>query len=202
MGDRVSCCGPHSEPILGTIIQMNPERAVVDTGNEVWNIPYDELDSSESSNLARRNQRLETIGMQADALLAEHGLHDWLFSFSHAKSRAGYCDFDSRTIHLTWQFCLKVDEGEILDTILHEISHALVGAEHGHDSVWREQALKIGCSANVTHCRSFTSPKYIAFCPVCGWRVGKHKRLRNAVCKKCRTAISYALNRPHASAAS
>jgi hypothetical protein len=33
---------------------------------------------------------------------------------------------------------------EIVDTILHEIAHALVGPRHGHDTVWKAKCTDIG----------------------------------------------------------
>lgn len=38
----------------------------------------------------------------------------------------------------------NLNNGKIKDTVLHEIAHAIVGNEHGHDGVWKECAQRIG----------------------------------------------------------
>ena len=48
-------------------------------------------------------------------------------------------------------------DDEVLDTILHEIAHALVGPQHGHDAVWRAKAREIGCTGE--RCVSSDSPR-------------------------------------------
>ena len=79
-------------------------------------------------------------------LLREHGLDDWTIVADRAKTRAGVCRFAKRQIGISAPITALHDESEVLDTILHEIAHALVGPQHGHDAVWRAKALQIGCS--------------------------------------------------------
>lgn len=82
----------------------------------------------------------------ARTLMAEHGLRGWRVQLDRAKTRAGVCRFRERTIGLSAPMTRLHTEAEVRDTILHEIAHALVGPEHGHDRVWRAQAKAIGCS--------------------------------------------------------
>ena len=79
-------------------------------------------------------------------LLREHGLDDWTIVADRAKTRAGVCRFARRQIGLSAPITALHYEDEVLDTILHEIAHALVGPQHGHDAVWRAKAREIGCS--------------------------------------------------------
>lgn len=83
-------------------------------------------------------------------LLREHGLGDWSIRTDRAKTRAGVCRFGTHTISLSADLTLLHDEGDVRDTILHEIAHALVGPFHGHDDVWRAKAVEIGCSGQRT----------------------------------------------------
>jgi hypothetical protein len=74
-----------------------------------------------------------------------------------------------------------------MDTILHEIAHALVGARHGHDRVWRATALRIGCSG--TRCVPEEAPRvegaWIGVCPA-GHRSTLHRRpMRVKSCRQC-----------------
>lgn len=80
----------------------------------------------------------------AHDLMDRHSLLGWSFEFDNARRRAGYCHFGTKTISLSRHFVRLNGVEEIRLTILHEIAHALVGVEHGHDSVWRSTCLDIG----------------------------------------------------------
>ncbi len=79
----------------------------------------------------------------------------------------------------------RTDEG----TILHEIAHALVGPGHGHDSVWRTQALKIGCTGS--RCVPEDAPKlegnWIGVCPQGHQRSWHTRPERVGSCSRCGT---------------
>ena len=90
-------------------------------------------------------------------LLREHGLDDWTIVADRAKTRAGVCRFGRRQIGISAPLTTLHSEEEVLDTILHEIAHALVGPHHGHDAVWRAKAREIGCSGE--RCVSSDSPR-------------------------------------------
>ena len=43
----------------------------------------------------------------------------------------------------------NLNNGNVIEnTVLHEIAHAIVGAEHHHDRVWRDCAQRIGCTGD------------------------------------------------------
>ena len=67
-----------------------------------------------------------------------YGLCDWKLELDHAKVRAGACHFTEKKISFSRNFIKHADDLDINDTILHEIAHALVGPNHGHDSVWKK----------------------------------------------------------------
>ncbi|MGB7817670.1 MAG: SprT-like domain-containing protein [Ornithinibacter sp.] len=79
-------------------------------------------------------------------LLREHDLGGWTVVADRAKTRAGVCRFSKRQIGLSAPLTTLHSEEEVLDTILHEIAHALVGPQHGHDAVWRAKARELGSS--------------------------------------------------------
>lgn len=82
----------------------------------------------------------------ATDLMREHGLVGWRLVFDNARTRAGVCRSHSREIGLSRLITPLHSEAEVRDTVLHEIAHALVGPQHGHDGVWRAKARAIGCS--------------------------------------------------------
>lgn len=120
-------------------------------------------------------------------LLREHGLSDWTIRLDRAKTRAGVCRFARREIGLSAPLTRLHSEAEVLDTILHEIAHALVGPQHGHDAVWRAKAREIGCSGS--RCVSADSPTvrgdWVGTCPS-GHTVARHRRpQRVRSCSRC-----------------
>ena len=131
----------------------------------------------------------------AISLMEEHGLIDarWYFRFDNAKRRFGVCNYTYKRISLSTALTELNDIEKVKDTILHEIAHALVGFNHGHDWVWKQKALEIGCNGD--RCYSSdevvtTSAKYEAVCPnpECKHLHKKHKRSRRtkrSSCGKC-----------------
>ena len=120
-------------------------------------------------------------------LLREHGLHDWSIVADRAKTRAGVCRFTKRQIGLSAPLTTLHSEDEVLDTILHEIAHALVGPQHGHDAVWRAKAREIGCSGE--RCVSSDAPRvpgdWVGRCPA-GHEKSRHRApTRLMSCGEC-----------------
>ena len=124
-------------------------------------------------------------------LLREHGLHDWSIVADRAKTRAGVCRFAKRQIGLSAPLTTLHSDDEVLDTILHEIAHALVGPQHGHDAVWRAKAREIGCSGE--RCVSSDSPRvpgdWVGRCPA-GHEKTRHRApTRLMSCGVCAAAV-------------
>src|SRR5438270_5389629 len=88
-------------------------------------------------------ERAYAVQQLARDLLACHGLGDWTFAFNRRRRAMGYCYSASKTIELSIYFVERNSDEVILDTLLHEIAHALVGTEHGHDEVWKEQCRQL-----------------------------------------------------------
>ncbi|GAB2683235.1 SprT-like domain-containing protein [Thalassiella azotivora] len=89
---------------------------------------------------------LEEARRMATALMRGHGLDDWTLVYDRARTRAGICRPARREIGLSRALTALHPPEEVRDTVLHEIAHALVGTDHGHDEVWRRAAVAIGCS--------------------------------------------------------
>lgn len=126
----------------------------------------------------------------ATNLMHKHGLitKGWTFKFDNAKRRFGQCHYTYKHISLSKTLVSLNDEARVKNTILHEIAHALVGSNHGHDRVWVACAKSIGCDGN--RCYSATNvetPKgnYQAICPSCGHKHYKFKRRRTSRQTSC-----------------
>lgn len=111
--------------------------------------------------------KLEEAKKLAEDLMLLHGLLNWKFKFDRAKKRLGSCHHTAKTITLSRFYVELNHEDKIINTILHEIAHALVGAGHGHDAVWRQKALEIGCDGARCSKANAVEGKYKAVCPHC-----------------------------------
>ncbi len=128
----------------------------------------------------------------AAQLLEQHGLDDWEIEFDNAKRRAGVCRYARRVIGLSAPLTRLHPVDEVRETILHEIAHALVGPQHGHDQVWAAQAKAIG--SNAVRCVPSDAPKVPApWLGVCasGHSKERHKRPeRVESCGRCSATFS------------
>ena len=76
--------------------------------------------------------------------MARHGVGDWSLGWDNARTRAGMCRYNTRTISLSRPLMALYEREQVREVVLHEIAHALVGAKHNHDAVWRAKAREIG----------------------------------------------------------
>jgi len=127
----------------------------------------------------------------ARTLMNQHGLTEWALTFDNAKARAGVCRPATRQLGLSRPLTELHSDGEVRETILHEIAHALVGAEHHHDAVWKAKAAQIGCSARrcVDSSQGQLPGDWTGTCPA-GHNVSRHRRPTRAVsCSVCSPAF-------------
>jgi len=91
-------------------------------------------------------------------------------------------------------------ESDVLDTILHEIAHALLGTGHGHDAIWKAKCLEVDANPERCYGDEIDMPKgrWRATCPGCGQEFHRHRRPRilqgwhHKECGKDRGTLSWA----------
>lgn len=103
--------------------------------------------------------------------LVNHHLTGWTWKWDRATSRYGCCHQSQKLITISKPIASINPWEETKDTVLHEIAHAIVGAGHGHDKVWKNACRLIG--ARPIRCYSTSRvatpiPKYFAVCSHCG----------------------------------
>lgn len=129
-------------------------------------------------------------------LLEQHGLwgKGWRFRWDHAKRRAGGCHHGRKVISLSRHYVALNVAGrsdDIVDTILHEIAHALCGPHEGHGAAWKATCVRIG--ARPQRCYDSATvemPKgrLVAKCGWCGREYRRHKQVKagwRCFCRHC-----------------
>ena len=132
-----------------------------------------------------------------NTLLKEHGLTEqgWKFCLDSSKQRVGECRFDEKEIGVSLYYLERSTKAEILDTILHEIAHALLGSGHGHDMEWKLMCLRIGAKPERLageEAVSSAKPNYRIKCNNCGWftdRFRMRRRNYGSRCPRCHTEV-------------
>jgi predicted SprT family Zn-dependent metalloprotease len=117
--------------------------------------------------------------------------HTWSFEYMH-RSSLGVCHHsrfnDKNKILLNLEYVRITDVAEVKLTILHEIAHAIVGHNHGHDWLWQQTCLSIGgdgkrlSDSNTFKQVEAMHSKYVAICPTCraSYHINRMGRLAKA----------------------
>lgn len=153
VGDEVYFIDKLYKKRTGTILRMNPKRAVVKINSEYWDVNYFWLQHSCRSKFDDRAKRVDMLIEVVEEtlqLLDEHGLKKWKMGFSSSRSALGMCNFKLEKIIISVFHIVKAKPEEVKDTIRHEVAHAIVGQEDGHGSKWREKAVELGAIPKAT----------------------------------------------------
>ena len=125
----------------------------------------------------------------ANRLLREENLNRWKFKIGDTGNNLGVCDYQRSTIVLNEFYVDHNSEKDVIDTLKHEIAHALTPG-HKHDKVWKSVALRLGCKPErCGKTKILTRPgAYGAVCPCCGTRFNKSRKPKYAqgyYCPSC-----------------
>ena len=167
---------------------LQDDVGTADVGTAIYRASREGSDSTKERDA---DVQITDARRMARSLMDEHGLTSWRLVFDNAKTRAGVCRPARKEIGLSRALTQLHSEAEVRDTVLHEIAHALVGAGHGHDAVWRAKALEIGCSG--TRCVPETAPRvegpWKGTCPA-GHVVTRHRRPERVMsCRYCTSSF-------------
>ena len=146
VGDAVRFATASGLTKTGTIDKLNPRRAAVRCDGERWAVPYRLLAHRDEPSRENNEHRLVEVAALARELMDAHGLANWTFRFSAARTRLGECREREKLIRVSLRHAVASDAGAVRDTILHEIAHALAGAKAGHGPAWKAIAERIGAT--------------------------------------------------------
>lgn len=106
---------------------------------------------------------------------------DYTLVFMNSKKAAGLCvsaPINTIAISREYMNSNQVDEYDIYNTLLHELTHAAVGCHHKHDEVWQKSFKILGGDGEIRSSKSIDDVfyKYTIFCSNgCKWN---RERLR------------------------
>jgi predicted SprT family Zn-dependent metalloprotease len=127
--------------------------------------------------------------MNKHDLCKARGKRHWKFKFDKSVSRFGLCSYRKRTISISRQLTELNSESEFIDTVLHEIAHALhwlEGNRGGHDARWKKIATEIGCNGQRCYGQDvITMKKAKGCCPMCGKEILRHRKNEDLFCLSC-----------------
>jgi predicted SprT family Zn-dependent metalloprotease len=86
----------------------------------------------EDGAIVDRMADLGRVRVWAEALIALHlDPSVWSFEFDNAKKRAGLCNYSEKRISVSRYLAARYDDDEIHQILLHEVAHAMAGAQVG-----------------------------------------------------------------------
>jgi len=132
--------------------------------------------------------RVQEYLKTAESLLKKYKLDKWNCAVSHnARSWLAKCYYGNKQIVLSKYLLELGSNEEVMDTILHEVAHAIVGpdVEH-HGKEWLAKSKELGCSGNLAGHR-IAPYLYEAKCSKCNSEFGLDKLRKNKTyfCQPC-----------------
>ena len=202
LGSVVTFLDRDRRTIFGTVTELRRLEGIV-AGGEAgrWRVRYAGLRLIKAGPTG--GATMQQVEDHAAQLLERHlntgaPTTRWRAHFETATGRAGICRHDNRTIALSVSYVLRAPWGDIRDTLLHEIVHAIVGPGHAHDAVWQAAARRIGCTARRCSTVTHSLKRWIGECPRCRDRWSRHRLTasvrQRSICPRCRSRIAWRIN--------
>jgi predicted SprT family Zn-dependent metalloprotease len=123
--------------------------------------------------------------------MAKHGLQGWSFGLANTKRRLGVCKVQSKRIEIAEFYALNNPPESVLDTLLHEIAHALAGPRAGHGPKWKSIASQLGATPRACDNSAETAVKpgdWQATCSACKRVIHRYKRPMSLTGYRCHCA--------------
>jgi predicted SprT family Zn-dependent metalloprotease len=123
--------------------------------------------------------------------LLKHNLTGWTFAFANTKRRLGVCKYRAKRIEIAEYYASNSPRETVVDTLLHEIAHAIVGPGVGHGPAWKVAAMRLGATPRAceTTATAIIQPgDWQATCPACQKTFHRFKRPKSLTGYRCRCA--------------
>jgi predicted SprT family Zn-dependent metalloprotease len=121
--------------------------------------------------------------------LEKHGLAGWTFHLGATRRRLGVCKYRQKRIEIAEYYAQNSAATTVLDTLLHEIAHALAGPKAHHGPAWKAVAMRLGArpEACETSDQAVMKPgDWQATCSECKQTFHLYRRPRSLSGYRCR----------------
>lgn len=142
-------------------------------------------------------------------VIAQHWFREYRISgtvsFGNFLTCFAKCYINPKTknvrIKLHKEYTLNGSRESVMETLLHEIAHAIVGPNHGHDTVWQAVARKVGCkqlhrcgsAEESAELKRINRPRAKFSVTCCGREFLAFRALKvEYLCCTCKTKLAYA----------
>ena len=126
-----------------------------------------------------------------------YGLSSWSLALINTKTSSGYCNHRLKVIGINSAHLQKSCDKDIINTLTHEIAHALTRG-HNHDYIWTAKHKSLGGTGERTASYKLHKGCYEMVCPNNCFNPIQRHRLTSTVykCKTCgdKTIIRVATN--------
>ena len=132
---------------------------------------------------------LKELAEIASREMTKHGLQGWTFALANAKRQLGVCKYRKKRIEIAEYYALNSPPESVLDTLLHEIAHAIAGPAAGHGPAWKAIAIRLGATPRACDNSDETVVKpgdWQATCTACKKIFHRYKRPRSLSGYRCR----------------
>jgi predicted SprT family Zn-dependent metalloprotease len=132
---------------------------------------------------------LKALVEAAARTFAEHGLAGWSFGFSDSKRQLGVCKYRLKRIEISEYYARNNPDAAVLDTLLHEVAHALAGPKAKHGPIWKAVAARIGATPQACDSSPDTVVEpgdWQTTCPACNRTYHRYKRPRALSGYRCK----------------
>ncbi len=129
---------------------------------------------------------LETIARDE---LKKHNLKGWTFGWAKTRRRLGVCKYRAKRIEIAEYYARHNPRESVLDTLFHEIAHAVAGPSAGHGPVWKAVAIRLGARPRACEDseEAVVEPgDWQAICPSCNKTVHLYRQPRSLTGYQCR----------------
>jgi predicted SprT family Zn-dependent metalloprotease len=134
---------------------------------------------------------LKELEVIANREMMKHGLRGWTFGLSKSKRQLGVCRYRTKRIEVAEYYARNSPPETVLDTLRHEIAHALAGPRAGHGPSWKAIALRLGATPRAcdTSRQAVMQPgDWQATCPACRMTFHRYKRPQSLSGYRCKCA--------------
>lgn len=136
---------------------------------------------------------LEAIASQE---MSNHSLRGWTFGWANTKRRLGVCKYRLKRIEIAKFYAQNNPLEKVLDTLRHEIAHAIAGPKARHGPAWRAVAVRIGAvprACDTSDETVVTPGDWQATCSACKKTFHRYRRPLSLSGYRCRCAARMSL---------